>query len=101
MYYNIDNRCPEITEGNWDQCCNEGWRFMGNAPVNQTQKNNSYIQYLQYIHGITNVTLGAPFCDKAFKPRAERDRLSIGIYVRDVADMIRGLYDEIERWEAQ
>jgi len=99
MYYNIDHRCPEIRGDNWKECCDQGWRHIGNARENLVHQNSAYIRYLQYIHGITNVTIGDPFDDLAFKPRKDSNHLSIGIYVRDVAEMVSHLYDEIRAWE--
>lgn len=72
---------------------------MGNAQENRSRQLTSYLEYLQYIFGLTKVTLGDPFDDEALKPLPDRDKIMVGVYVQDVDLHISGLYKEIDEWE--
>lgn len=99
MNFNIDNRCPRVTDENWEECCQLGWRHHSNVNEVKTIEIRAEIQKLQALHGATSVTVGQPFCDEALKPRSDYDQIMIGIYICDVAEQVADLYAELFRWE--
>lgn len=97
----IDTNCPIIYAGNWHTEVAHGWRWALNlALVDPNGK--TIVRDYQMAHGVRNVTVGHSFDLDKNLPSPEP--AFIGVYVRDVEDLVkefsRALNDEkaIQQW---
>jgi hypothetical protein len=98
----IDTNCPIMHAGAWPTLHGRGWRWEKNLYVPEVEACIEVIDDYQSVHGPLNITIGSPFNEEQLRPAPMPT--FIGLYVRDVQDVVAELRrslddnDAVERW---
>lgn len=89
--YGLDRDAPIIWAADWERWHAEGWRWECNLPVGRRIGNGIDICALQRHHGKCNVTIGHPWM--GLEPSPDSALILVGIYVRDIVNLVNALYE--------